>query len=59
VDAQVVRRAAHEYRKGGDFADLIIVNQAKANQAKKLFSFDKQLQRKFPDFVVEKVKIDT
>ena len=56
VDSQVVRRATHAYKKGGDFADFIIVNQAKEHQAKKFFSFDKKLQRKFPNFVVEKIK---
>jgi len=56
VDSQVIRRATHEYKKGGDFADLLIVNQAKEHQAKKLISFDKKLQKKFPDFVIEKLK---
>ena len=56
VDSQVIRRATHEYKKGGDFADLLIVNQAKEHQAKKLISFDKKLQNKFPDFVIEKLR---
>lgn len=56
VDSQVIRRATHEYKKGGDFADLLIVNQAKEHQAKKLISFDKKLQKKFSDFVIEKLK---
>ena len=56
VDSQVIRRATHEYKKGGDFADLLIVNQAKEHQAKKLISFDKKLQKKFPDFVIEKLR---
>ena len=50
-----IRKAVHQYRKDGDFADLLIVNQAIEQQAKKLFSFDKGLQTKFPDFVVEKI----
>jgi predicted nucleic-acid-binding protein len=41
---------------GGDFADLLIVNQAKEHQAKKLISFDKKLQNKFSDFVIEKLR---
>ena len=41
--------------KGGDFADLLIVNQSKEYQAKKLISFDKKLQKTFPDFVIEKL----
>ena len=56
VDSQVIRRATHEYKKGGDFADLLIVNQAKEHQAKKLISFDKKLQNKFPNFVIEKLR---
>ena len=56
VDSKVIRRATHEYKKGGDFADLLILNQAKGHQAKKLISFDKKLQNKFPDFVIEKLR---
>jgi predicted nucleic-acid-binding protein len=55
VDPQVIRRAIHEYKKGGDFADLLIVNQAKEHQVKMLFSFDKKLQKKFPGYVVGKL----
>ena len=55
VDSQVIRRATHEYKKGGDFADLLIVNQAKEHQAKNLISFDKKLQKRFPNFVIEKL----
>ena len=56
VDSQVIRRATHEYKNGGDFADLLIVNQAKEHQAKKLISFDKKLQKKYPNFVIEKLR---
>ena len=52
---EAIRKAVHHYRKEGDFADLVIVNQAIEKQAKKLFSFDKKLQKKFPGFVVEKI----
>lgn len=52
-DYESIRKAVHQYRKEGDFADLLIVNQAIGQQAKKLFSFDKRLHAKFPDFVVE------
>jgi predicted nucleic-acid-binding protein len=55
VDPQVIRRAIHEYKKGGDFADLLIVNQAKQHQAKTFFSFDKKLQKKFPGYVLGKL----
>jgi predicted nucleic-acid-binding protein len=54
-DHQSIRRAVHQYKKEGDFADLVIVNQAKEQQAKKLISFDKKLQKNFPGYVVEKI----
>jgi len=56
VDPQVIRRATHEYKKGGDFADLLIVYQAKEHQVKKFFSFDKKLQKKFPGYVTGKLR---
>lgn len=56
-DPPVIRKAIHQYRKGGDFADLLIVGQARQQQAKKFFSFDKKLQKMFPDYVVEKINI--
>jgi predicted nucleic-acid-binding protein len=52
-DAKIIRKAIKQYKNGGDFADLLIVGQAKNHQAKKLFSFDKKLQRLFPDYVIE------
>jgi predicted nucleic-acid-binding protein len=52
---EAIRKAVHQYKKEGDFADLVIVNQAIEKQAKKLFSFDKKLQKKFSGFVVEKI----
>jgi predicted nucleic-acid-binding protein len=54
-DSTVIRNAAAYYKKGGDFADLLIVFQARKCQAKKFFSFDKNLQKKFPHYVVEKL----
>lgn len=54
-DKLVVQKAAVRYREGGDFADLIIVEQARKHQAQKLLSFDKKLQKIFPDFVVADV----
>jgi predicted nucleic-acid-binding protein len=54
-DKLVVQKAAVRYREGKDFADLIIVEQAKKHQAQKLLSFDKKLQKMFPDFVVADV----
>jgi predicted nucleic-acid-binding protein len=55
LDYQSVRISVYQYQKGGDFADLLIVNQAIEHHAKKLFSFDKKLQKKFPGFVVDKL----
>lgn len=49
----VMRSAVSQYRRGGDFADLIIVGQAKRCKAKNLISFDKKLQKKFPDYVIQ------
>ncbi len=54
-DYETIRKTVHQYKKEGDFADLLIVNQAIEQQAKKLFSFDKRLQKKFPGFVVGKI----
>jgi len=54
-EPQVIGNAIHHFKKGGDFADLIIVMQAINHQAKKIFSFDKKLQKTFPDYVVEKL----
>ena len=34
-EPQVIRNAIHHYKKGGDFADLIIVMQARNHRAKK------------------------
>jgi len=56
-DKLVVQKAAVRYREGGDFADIIIVEQAKKHQAQKLLSFDKKLQKIFPDFVAADVSI--
>lgn len=52
-DPFAIRTAISQYKKGGDFADLVIVNQAKRLQANALVSFDKKLQKKYPGFVVE------
>lgn len=52
-DSSIVRKAIQHYKKKGDFADLIIVGQARKQQAQKFFSFDKKLQKLFPDYVIE------
>ena len=54
-DSTVIRRALKQYKKDADFADLLIVGQAKHHKARKLFSFDRKLQKHFPDFVTESV----
>ena len=54
-DFAVIRNAATQYKKGGDFADLLIIAQARKYQAKKFFSFDKSLQKRFPHYVVQKL----
>jgi predicted nucleic-acid-binding protein len=50
-DVSVVRSAMRLYRKGLDFADALITSQAKKEKALALFSFDKSLSRRFPEFV--------
>jgi predicted nucleic-acid-binding protein len=52
-DSPIVHKAIQRYKREGDFADLIIVGQARKQQAKKFFSFDKKLQKLFPDYVIE------
>lgn len=54
-DSTIIRKAVKQFKKGGDFADLLIVGKAKALKAKKLFSFDRKLQNRFPDFVTESI----
>jgi len=54
-EPKIVINTIRHFKKGGDFADLIIVLQALNHQAKKLLSFDKKLQKLFPDYVVENV----
>jgi predicted nucleic-acid-binding protein len=54
-EPQATGNAIHQYKNGGDFADLVIVVQAISHHATKLFSFDKNLQKSFPDYVVEKL----
>jgi len=54
-DSTVIRNAVNHYKKRGDFADLLIVAQARKHKAIKFFSFDKNLQKIFPDYVVESI----
>jgi predicted nucleic-acid-binding protein len=56
AEPAVIRSAISQYKRGGDFADLIIVNQSKQLRAKTLISFDKKLQNKFPGYVVETIE---
>lgn len=52
---EVIRKAIKEYKSGGDFADFVLVEHAKQEQAKCFFSFDKKLQKKYPDYVVSNI----
>ena len=52
-DSTVIRKAIKQYQNHGDFADLLIVGQAKKYHAEKLFTFDKQVQKLFPDYATE------
>ena len=47
--------AIRQFKKGGDFADLVIVMHALNHQTKKIISFDNKLHKLFPDYVVEKL----
>ena len=53
----VIRKAIQQYKRGGDFADFVIIEQAKQQGAKNFFSFDKKLQKKYPDYVVRKISM--
>ena len=58
-DEAVIRIVIRQYRRGLDFADALITSQAKKEKALALFSFDKKLSKKIPEFVFndfEKIK---
>jgi len=50
-DRDSIRNALAHYRKGGDFADHLIVSQARKHQATRIFSFDRHLQEQHPGLV--------
>jgi len=50
-DEAVIRIVVRQYQRGLDFADALITSQAKKEKALALFSFDKNLSKKFPEFV--------
>ncbi|MBF0377453.1 MAG: type II toxin-antitoxin system VapC family toxin [Desulfamplus sp.] len=52
-DFFVILNAVEQYKLKGDFADLIIIGQSKSNKAERLITFDKKLQKRFPDYAVE------
>lgn len=52
-DPSIIPKAIQQYKKRGDFADLVIVGQARKQQAKQFFSFDKNHQKLFPDYVID------
>ncbi len=55
-DEAVIRIVVRQYRKGMDFADALITSQAKKEKAWALFSFDKDLSIKLPDFVFSEIR---
>jgi len=55
TDPQVTRNVIEQYKTKGDFADLMIVHQAKSRKAIRLFSFDSDLRKAFPGYVVNKL----
>ncbi len=52
-DDAVIRSVIRQYQKGADFADALIMNQAKKEKAVALFSFDKDLSKKYPEYVFD------
>ena len=52
-DFSVIMNAIDLYKTKGDFADFIIVGQSRVQQAEQMLSFDKKLQKRFPEYVVE------
>jgi len=50
-DEALIRIVVRQYQRGTDFADALITSQAKKEMALALFSFDKNLTKKFPEFV--------
>lgn len=59
VDAPVIASAIRKFKDGGDFADHVIVGQARRNKAQMLLSFDRNLQRHYPGFVVAELPRQT
>lgn len=53
LDAELVARAVQGFRDGGGFADHLIVAKARSNGATSLLSFDRKLQKAYPDFVLQ------
>ena len=51
-DASRVRRAARHLAAGGEFADALIVGRAQTEGCTALASFDKELKKRFSEFVV-------
>ncbi len=52
----IIRTVVRQYQKGADFADALIMNQAKKEKVLALFSFDKNLSKKYPEFVFNDFK---
>ena len=52
-DDTLIRVVVRQYQKGADFADALIMNQAKQEKALALFSFDRDLSKKYPEYVYD------
>jgi predicted nucleic-acid-binding protein len=46
----VIRTSISQFKRGGDFANFVIINQAKRLGAKKLISFDRKLQKEIQKY---------
>lgn len=51
-DGKRVRHAIRHFTEGGDFADGLILDRARAAGCTALASFDRQLKKRFPDFII-------
>jgi predicted nucleic-acid-binding protein len=56
-DMPVIASAVRQYKKSGEFSDMILIGKAKKHHANLFFSFDKKLQNRYPDFVSDKLNV--
>jgi predicted nucleic-acid-binding protein len=57
-DFSKIKNVVNIFRERGDFCDLLIVAKSRQFNAEKLLSFDKKLQKMYPDFVVETFPVE-